>query len=328
MAVKIGSARSSYGNTARGDQHIGLEVSTQDWYLHSAGWRVFRAKEHQKRTLLAAAMKAACANNKIGYSQPDRYALYNQVKTKGFDPAKATEATNCDCSSLVRVCCAYAGIMVGDFITSNEPSVLLKSGAFDELTGEKYNKKSDYLGAGDILVTKTKGHTVIVISNGPKYEGKAVPEPVLALGDRELYNGCEGTDVKELQSYLIQLGYPCGSWGADGDFGDATEVAVKLFQGAAKIEQDGEVGPRTLAALKSALLKIEVERGKVVYITGGNCYVRSGPGTQYSVVGGAVKGDQLDYAGETSPDGWLKVSRNGKTGWVSGKYGRRMDING
>ena len=43
MAVKIGSARSSYGNTAPGDQNNGKEVSTENWYLHSKGWIVLRA---------------------------------------------------------------------------------------------------------------------------------------------------------------------------------------------------------------------------------------------------------------------------------------------
>ena len=38
MAVKIGSARSSYGNTAPGDQNGGSEVSVENWYLHSKGW--------------------------------------------------------------------------------------------------------------------------------------------------------------------------------------------------------------------------------------------------------------------------------------------------
>ena len=43
MAVKIGSARSSYGNTSPGDQNGGKEVSTENWYLHSKGWVVLRA---------------------------------------------------------------------------------------------------------------------------------------------------------------------------------------------------------------------------------------------------------------------------------------------
>ena len=45
----------------------------------------------------------------------------------------------------------------------------------------------------------------------------------------------EGNDVKELQSLLIQAGYSCGSYGADGDFGDATENAVRELQKDSKI---------------------------------------------------------------------------------------------
>ena len=72
MAVKIGSARSSYGNTAPGDQNGGKEVSTENWYLHSKGWIVLRAIEPVQRELIALAMERACDNNDIGYSQPTR----------------------------------------------------------------------------------------------------------------------------------------------------------------------------------------------------------------------------------------------------------------
>ena len=47
MAVKIGSARIDENGKAHGGQagdQTGKEVSTQNWYLHSKGWRVFRAK--------------------------------------------------------------------------------------------------------------------------------------------------------------------------------------------------------------------------------------------------------------------------------------------
>lgn len=47
MAVKIGSARIDENCKAHGGQagdQTGKEVSTQNWYLNSKGWRVFRAK--------------------------------------------------------------------------------------------------------------------------------------------------------------------------------------------------------------------------------------------------------------------------------------------
>ena len=145
MAVTVGSARSSFGNALPGDQSSGKEVSTQAWYLHSKGWYVYRAKDLETRRKIADAMEKACKNDDIGYSQPSRNMLWNDVKSVGFDPSKTTKKVNTDCSALVRVCCAYAGIKLDDFITSSEGTRLLASGKFDRLTDDKYCKKPDYL---------------------------------------------------------------------------------------------------------------------------------------------------------------------------------------
>lgn len=170
MAVYVGSARIDENGKARGgaagDQKG--EVSTQKWYKHSKGWRVLRAKDAAKAKKIAEAMQAACDNQKIGYDQGQRNTLYNVAKAVGFNPAKVTTACETDCSALVRVCCAYAGIMLADMYTGNQASIMLKSGAFEELTGSKYTDSSDYLKAGDVLVTKTKGHTVVVLDDGAK----------------------------------------------------------------------------------------------------------------------------------------------------------------
>ena len=185
MAVRVGSARSSFGNTAPGDQAGGKEVSTQDWYLHNKGWYVYRAKDPAVRKKIAEAMEKACANDDIGYSQPTRNTLYSDIKGKGFDPSKTSKKVNTDCSALVRVCCAYAGIMLDDFITSTEGAALVNSGKFDKLTADKYCKQSDYLMRGDILCTRTKGHTVVVLTDGRKTEYPAItPEqPEAPSGD-------------------------------------------------------------------------------------------------------------------------------------------------
>lgn len=322
MSVLFGSARGSYGNTARGDQSSGKEVSTQSMYTHSKGWRVFVAKDPVKREMIAFAMERACANNKIGYSQLDRLALYNQVKTKDFDPGKATEITNCDCSSLVRVCCWYAGIKVTNFTTVDEPSALLKTGEFIEVPW----KGVDYVGRGYILDTKTKGHTGVVLGNGSKWK-----EPVSGAEtvkteiteERILRNGTSGADVKEMQGMLIQLGYDLGKWGADGDFGDATEMAVKAFQSDSGIKVDGICGTETMSALWARFTD-HAETGTVVGIIGGNCYVRTAPNISGDVIGVAYTGTRHIYANETSTDGWYKIVFTGTTGWVSGKYAERM----
>ena len=163
-------------------------------------------------------------------------------------------------------------------------------------------KYFDYAGAGDVAPTQ------------------------IHLGDRILKNGMEGEDVKELQTDLIRLGYDLGRWGADGDFGDATEEAVKAFQRDRKLTADGEAGQATVAALEKALAKLEkpVTDPKRVKITGGRCYVRAEPNTAAGKLGVVHDGETCEYAGETTRDGWNSIVYNGKTGWVSGKYSRLM----
>ena len=144
------------------------------------------------------------------------------------------------------------------------------------------------------------------------------------LGDRVLKNGMSGADVKELQAALIRLGYDCGRWGADGDFGDATEEALRRFQRAKGLEADGEAGPATVEALEAALAKLEkpVSGPGQVLIHGGNCYVRAEPNRAAAKLGVVRDGERYPYAGETSQDDWHCIEYKGRKGWVSGKYSR------
>lgn len=160
MSVLIGSARiDEHGNATggkAGDQ-IGKEVAIENYYTHRLGWVVLRAKDPAVAEKLAAAMKAACANPYIGYDQSNRESLYIEAQKVGFDISKVKTPCETDCSALVRVCLAYAGIKVGIFNTATEVSIIMKTGKFDKLEcGESG------LCTGDILDTKTAGHTVIV----------------------------------------------------------------------------------------------------------------------------------------------------------------------
>ena len=56
-----------------------------------------------------------------------------------------------------------------------------------------------------------------------------------------------GPDVLAVQRRLAALGFDPGP--LDGEYGPATEHAVREFQEAAGIEVDGIVGPETRAAL-------------------------------------------------------------------------------
>lgn len=328
MAVKIGSARSDERGKATGGKagdQTGKEVSTQNWYLHSKGWRVFRPKSARAGAMAADDMRWACANAKIGYDQSQRDTLYNVAKAVKFDCAEVKTPCETDCSALVRVCYAYAGIMLPNFNTSTEANVLLRSGAFTELTGAKYTKSSDYLRKGDVLVTKTKGHTVIVLTDGPLYKAEQPePEPDYALGDRILRNGSTGPDVKELQQLLIDLGYDCGRWGADGDFGDNTEAAVAHYQSDHGLEIDGIYGPATHAALMADCEESGDDEPRRVQITGGQVNVREAPTTTARVLGVVKSGTLLPFDGDII-DGWYLVQFANRNGWISGKYGRLVE---
>lgn len=186
MTVIVGSARIDENKHAKGGKagdQTGKEVSTQTWYLHSKGWRVFRAKYSTRAENIAQDMQFACNNKHIGYDQSQRLTLYNIAEKVGFNCSKVTTNCETDCSALVRVCCAYAGIMLPNFTTSNEGKTLLNSGEFIELTDTKYTTKPDYLMRGDILVTKTQGHTVVVLNDGPKTEKPVINfDQVMIIG--------------------------------------------------------------------------------------------------------------------------------------------------
>ena len=167
MAIKVGSARIDEngkvsGGTA-GDQ-TGKEVSTQDYYLHSKGWYLIRPKSVEDANKLASAMLAACENNNIGYDQNERLGIITQIKKYG-SMAKIAVKTEADCGTLVRGCCIEVGFDPGNFTTANEAAALTNTGKFESKVSVT---SSTTLYNGDVLVTKTKGHTVIVVSGNPR----------------------------------------------------------------------------------------------------------------------------------------------------------------
>lgn len=257
MAVIIGSARiderGKASGGAAGDQNSGKEVSTQNWYLHSKGWRVFRAKDPAKAEKIAQDMQYACDNNHIGYDQTDRNTLYDAAKPYKFNCSMVKKNVETDCSALVRICCLYAGIDVPNFNTANEASVLMATGAFTELTDHKYTTSSMYLKRGDILLTKTKGHTAVVLSNGSAAgtsSGTATKgsEGGYMFEVKLVKNGSTGSSVTLCQKLLKVNGYK-GSNGKvlaiDGEAGANTVYAIRKFQDAKGLTVDGECGNKT-----------------------------------------------------------------------------------
>ena len=157
------------------------------------------------------------------------------------------------------------------------------------------------------------------------YTDEPTPEPTPEpVGDRDLKNGDEGPDVRQLQLDLISLGYSCGKWGADGEFGDCTEQAVEAFQRDHGLDDTGIYDAATREAMEKALDDADqpADNPRYVRIVGGNCYVRSEPNTDGKKLGVAHEGDVLPYGGQTSDNWWNLVDYKNANGWVSGKYSR------
>ena len=66
---------------------------------------------------------------------------------------------------------------------------------------------------------------------------------------RNLFKGCKGQDVTELQQRLKSLGYYSGT--IDGDFGPVTDAAVRVYQAVVGVYVDGIVGPITRGTMES-----------------------------------------------------------------------------
>lgn len=265
--VYVGGASIDENGKAHGGKagnQSGRELRKQAWYKHSKGWRVFRAKEAETGVKIADDMRWAIANKYIGYDQWQRNTLYKYAAKVGFNCWKVDVDCETDCSALVRVCLAYAGIDVpAEFRTVNMPHYLLKTGKFKEMTGSKYTNQSAYLREGDILVTATSGHTVVVLNDGDKAE-KDTTEPVteptkepekdkggetVDITLSVLKKGAKGAEVKAMQTLLKGYGYSLGKWGIDGDFGGDTLTAVKEYQRDNHLSIDGICGKNTWAKM-------------------------------------------------------------------------------
>lgn len=236
MSIIIGSARiDENGKLAGGkpgDQKQTVlddkkgEVSMQNFYVHSKGWYVLRPKNSTHAEKIAICMKTACNNRHIGYDQSNRLGIIKYGTGTNTD-------TECDCSSLVRQCVKEAtNVDPGNFTTGDEVAKLSATGLFEPAFS--YTAKTKLI-TGDVLVTKTKGHTAIVVSGELEY-------PTLKKGSKGEY-------VKKLQTLLKNNGFT--TLEVDGDFGEMTKIAVIEFQGMNKLTKDGVCGPKTWQKLLS-----------------------------------------------------------------------------
>ena len=105
-----------------------------------------------------------------------------------------------------------------------------------------------------VLLDVAEGETVLpaeMPENGPNQPAEPADGSTASPTLETLRRGAKGDSVRYLQTLLSERGYDLGKYGVDGDFGSATEKAVKAFQKAAGLQQDGVCGPKTWAALQA-----------------------------------------------------------------------------
>jgi GH25 family lysozyme M1 (1,4-beta-N-acetylmuramidase)/peptidoglycan hydrolase-like protein with peptidoglycan-binding domain len=215
-----------------------------------------------------------------------------------------------------------------------------------------------YIGGGEVIEFKgfnygcvqtklkngkwTHWYKLPFIDYGKAAETPSAPdasEEKNTLGSRLLKRGSKGDDVTELQRILVKLGYDLGSYGdngdgIDGDYGAATEKAVRKFQSVQQIQVDGKYGSITHAALMGVLADQEAgetndpdeepaheeaER-RYVEVNGTNVNVRVGPSTKYKVITRANTGDTFPFVATAENYGWHAIEINSKIGWICGDY--------
>lgn len=149
----------------------------------------------------------------------------------------------------------YTGSVDGDFGAGTENAVI----AFQKANGLTADGK-----AGTRTLAKLYSDNAVPYSSGSGTNSGTVqatakptathtPKPTATpnlTNARYLSVGYSGNDVKQLQQRLIDLGWLDGK--ADGEYGGATEAAVKAFQKKSGIWDDGIAGPDTQTKLYSS----------------------------------------------------------------------------
>ena len=108
---------------------------------------------------------------------------------------------------------------------------------FEQVWQELSNRQLD---VSDIIAAENTASSTI--------DSNSITESVI------MQKGSKGDDVKTLQEYLIALGYLSGS--ADGSFGDKTTVAVKKYQKANGLSEDGMVTQSLFDAIQQSYTEL------------------------------------------------------------------------
>ena len=207
----------------------------------------------------------------------------------GYDQIyRWNERGDYDCSSLVITAWENAGVPVkrkGATYTGNMYNVFISCG-FKNVTNTINLSTGNGLVRGDVLLNHVH-HVAMYCGNGKEVEasinehggatggqpGDQTSREILIRtyrnypwnvvlryqdsSDGTLRYGSTGEEVKLMQKMLIACGFSCGSYGADGDWGNATSQAVSAFRKANGLSSELVYDDKMRTALQKAYQNIQ-----------------------------------------------------------------------
>lgn len=147
-----------------------------------------------------------------------------------------------------------AGLQLGDILLNEASHVAMYIGSGDlvhasinEFNGITGGKPGDQTGREICVRSYYNSPWDCVLRYG---EDKPTGKPAAKIsGLPDLRRGDKGEVVRAAQILLNGRKCSVGAYGADGDFGPATEAAVLAYQRRNGLDDDGIIGPATWAAL-------------------------------------------------------------------------------
>ena len=247
------------------------------WGTAGESWTAAKQKELEKTTDDDRAQGRKYGSKWIGHKVADCSGLFSWAfKQLGGYMYHGSD-------TMYRKYCAQKGELKKGMRTDG---AALKPGtAVFVWNGKKYSHVGLYAGNGTVIeaMGTISGVTTTKVSaskwthwgelTGVDYSGAGIVPGVIPTeaegspsgGHSTLRKGSKGHAVTEMQAMLDKLGYDLGSYGVDGDFGKATEAAVKSFQSDHRLTVDGVCGVRTWAELERAVASLTEKPKEQLY---------------------------------------------------------------
>ncbi|WP_313673295.1 peptidoglycan-binding protein [Mycolicibacterium sp.] len=190
-------------------------------------------------------------NNSRGYADEGSFTWTNSVASSNHLSATAVDLNWSDHPFLV----SYAGFTKSEIARTRRGLDLFKGAIW---WGQDWRSPKDAMHfqlnypEGDrrnaALAKDLRAGYLNIWNGGPI--ATSAPAPVTTVGT-DLSYGASGPLVSKLQAGMNKLfpKYPGLPLEVDGDFGPATELAIKEFQRRVDLKPDGVVGPQTRAQL-------------------------------------------------------------------------------